>query len=53
MVKSFQNAPWNGGGCVPAGAPMLKLVEIRVCEGLERKKCSTLGTALSPLFIEV
>jgi len=29
VVKCFKSASWNGGGCVPAGAPTLKLVEIR------------------------
>jgi len=53
VVKSFRMLLGLEGRCVLAGAPTLKSVEIRVCEGLERKKCSTLGTALSPLFIEV
>jgi hypothetical protein len=45
--------PGTDGGCVPAGTPTLKSVEIQRVRVLEEERVLPWGTALSPLFIEV
>jgi len=52
VVECIKNASWNGGGCVPAGTPTLKSVEIKE-RGFIGRVDSTLGIVKSPLYIEV